>query len=357
MNQPKRAIITGITGQDGSYLAELLLKKGYKVYGIVRRSSTFNRWRLNNIYNSTYEHHPNLRLEYGDMNDSSSLIRIIKEIQPDEIYNLAAQSHVQISFETPEYTGDIDALGVLRIVEALRMLGLEKSTKLYQASTSELYGNALTESQDETTPFHPVSPYGVAKLYAYSIVDCYRQAYGLFAVNGILFNHESPRRGENFVSKKIVRALTRVKYGLDPTLKLGNLEARRDWGYAKEFVEAMWMMLQQQKPDDFVIATGEVHSVRDFVEETARCLDIDLQWTTNGTREVGIDKGTEKIIVEHDDSYQRPVDINILKGNITKAKEILGWEPKIKFRDLVRLMVDYEIKLIESNEQTTLIDQ
>lgn len=353
----KKALITGVNGQDGSYLAELLLEKGYEVHGVIRRASTFNRWRIHHLHKHLFDRNPRFNLEYGDLNDSSSIIRIMQKIRPDEIYNLGAQSHVQVSFETPEYTANIDGVGVLRMLEAIRILGLEKTSRFYQASTSELYGNIKEIPQNEETPFHPRSPYGVAKLYAYWIVKNYREAYSLFAVNGILFNHESPRRGENFVSKKIITGLVRIKHGIQDTLKLGNLEARRDWGYAKEYAEAMWLMLQQDKAEDFVIATGETHSVREFVEETAKVLDLPLVWKGSGRQEKGIDSSSGRVIVELDDHYLRPTEVDLLQGNPAKAKKILGWEPKITFKGLVKLMVEFEQESIKRNQHEVFVDK
>ena len=352
----KKALITGINGQDGSYLAEFLLGKGYQVWGTVRRSSTFNRGRLEGIYRNTFDHHANLNLEYSDMNDSSSLIRVMGAVRPDEIYNLAAQSHVQVSFDTPEYTANVDALGTLRMIEAMRILGLDKTARFYQASTSELFGKVNEVPQNEDTPFHPCSPYGVAKLYAYWITKNYREAYGLFGVNGILFNHESPRRGENFVSKKITQSLARIKLGLQDKFKLGNLEAKRDWGYAKEYVETMWLMLQQDKPDDFVVATGETHTVREFVEEACRNLDISLVWEGQGKEERGIDKKTGKVILEVDKHYFRPAEVDILRGDSSKARRVLGWQPKVTFKELVKLMVDFDLRKAKSERSEILID-
>jgi GDPmannose 4,6-dehydratase len=340
----KRALITGVNGQDGSYLAELLVQKGYDVLGVVRRASTFNRWRLDRIHRDHEEKHERFRLEYGDLNDSSSVLRILGQYKPDEIYNLGAQSHVQVSFETPEYTANVDGVGVLRLIEAMRILGLEKTSKLYQASTSELFGATPIVPQNEETPFYPRSPYGVAKLYAYWIIKNYREAYGMYAVNGILFNHESPRRGENFVSKKITQGLIRVKLGIQNVLQLGNLEARRDWGYAKEYVEAMWLMLQQPNPEDYVIATGESHSVREFVEEACRNLDIDLVWQGTGRDEKGIDRKTGKIYVEIDPHYMRPTEVDHLLGDARKANANLNWKPRTTFKELVRLMVEHDKK-------------
>lgn len=352
-----KALITGITGQDGSYLAELLLSKGYTVYGMVRRASSFNRWRIDHLRKNFVNIDQNLYLEYGDLSDTSSLARIIQKAQPDEIYNLGAQSHVKVSFEEPEYTGDSDALGSLRILEAIRILGIEKKCKFYQASTSEMFGNTTEAPQNEDTPFRPVSPYGVAKLYAYWITKSYRDAYGLFAVNGILFNHESPRRGASFVTKKVIKGLTHVKYGKMDKLVMGNLETKRDWGHAREYVEAMWLMLQQDKPDDFVIATGEAHTVRELVEETCLNLGINLEWQGTGRQEKGIDKSSGKIILELNDIYLRPNEVNNLRGDVAKAKRILGWEPKITFKELVRQMVKYEEERIQKFPSNILIDQ
>ncbi|MCR4278497.1 MAG: GDP-mannose 4,6-dehydratase [bacterium] len=342
----KCALITGVNGQDGSYLAEFLLKKGYHVVGLVRRASTFNRWRLDTIHHHFGERHERFRLEYGDLNDSSSVLRVLSHYKPDEIYNLAAQSHVQVSFETPEYTANVDALGTLRIVEAIRILGLENKTRLYQASTSELYGSTPFIPQNEETPFHPRSPYGVAKLYAYWIIKNYREAYNIFAVNGILFNHESPRRGENFVTKKITQGLVRVKLNMQSVLQLGNLEAKRDWGYAKEYVEAMWLMLQHPTPEDLVIATGSSHTVREFIEEACRNLNIDLVWKGTGIDEKGIDAKTGKIYIEIDPHYFRPSEVDHLQGDASKAEQLLGWKPKTTFKELVRLMTEHDLKLI-----------
>ena len=327
----KVALITGITGQDGSYLAELLLEKGYKVHGIVRRSSLINTDRIDSIYDK-------LSLHYGDLSDSTNLIRIIQETQPDEIYNLGAQSHVKVSFEMPEFTGQVDGLGTLRVLEAVRLLGLENKTRIYQASTSELYGLVQEIPQRETTPFYPRSPYGVAKLYGYWIVKNYRESYGLHASSGILFNHESPRRGETFVTRKITQGLSKISVGYQDVLKLGNLNAKRDWGHAKDFVEAMWLMLQQETPDDYVIATGEQYSVREFVEEAAPYFGMDIVWEGTGLDEVGIDRHSGKVIVQVDSKYFRPAEVETLLGDATKAKEKLGWEPKISFKQLVEDM-------------------
>ncbi|KKG14063.1 GDP-mannose 4,6-dehydratase [Methanosarcina sp. 2.H.T.1A.15] len=336
---PKVALITGITGQDGAYLAELLLEKGYIVHGIKRRSSSFNTARIDHLYKDPHERNVNFFMHYGDLTDSTNLIRIIQEVKPDEIYNLAAQSHVQVSFETPEYTANSDGLGTLRILEAIRILGLEKKTKFYQASTSELYGKVQEIPQKETTPFYPRSPYAAAKLYAYWITINYREAYGIFACNGILFNHESPVRGETFVTRKITMAAAKIKYGMQERLYLGNLDAKRDWGFAKDYVEAMWLMLQQETPDDYVIATGETHSVREFTELTFKELGIEVIWQGEGIEEVGIDASTGKIIVEIDPGYYRPTEVELLIGDPSKAREKLGWQPKVKMGELVKIMI------------------
>jgi GDPmannose 4,6-dehydratase len=328
------ALITGITGQDGSYLAELLLEKGYEVHGIVRRSSLINTHRIDHIYDK-------LILHYGDLTDSTNIIGVIKKVEPDEIYNLGAQSHVKVSFETPEYTGNTDGLGTLRILEAVRLLGMEDKVRIYQASTSELYGLVQEVPQRETTPFYPRSPYGVAKLYGYWIVKNYRESYGLHASSGILFNHESPRRGETFVTRKITRGLSRISVGEQDVLSLGNLDARRDWGHAKDFVEAMWLMLQQDKPDDYVIATGTQYSVRDFVEAAAPYFGMKIEWMGDGMNEVGYVWNTKKPVIKVDPKYFRPAEVETLLGDATKAKEKLGWEPKISFKELVEDMVLY----------------
>ncbi len=342
----KTALITGITGQDGAYLAELLLAKDYVVHGIKRRSSLLNTERIDHLYQDPHVGDRNFILHYGDMTDASSLIRIIQHTQPDEIYNLAAQSHVAVSFEEPEYSANTDALGALRVLEAMRILGLEKKTRYYQASTSELYGLARESPQTEATPFYPRSPYGVAKLYAHWITVNYREAYGMFACNGILFNHESPVRGETFVTRKITRALSRIKLGLQDCLYLGNLDARRDWGHARDFVVAQWLMLQQDEPDDYVIATGEHWSVRDFVNEAARELGIELRWEGHGTDEKGYDsRGT--CIVAVDPRYFRPTEVEALLGDATKARTKLGWTPRVKFRQLVQEMVREDFKSAE----------
>jgi len=330
----KVALITGITGQDGSYLAELLLEKGYEVHGIVRRSSLINTDRIDHIYND-------IKLHYGDLTDSTNLVRVIQQVQPDEIYNLGAQSHVKVSFEMPEYTGMVDGLGTLRILEAVRLLGMEKKTRIYQASTSELYGLVQEIPQKETTPFYPRSPYGVAKLYGYWIVKNYRESYGLHASSGILFNHESPRRGETFVTRKITRGLSRISTGEQSVLYLGNLNAKRDWGHAKDFVEAMWLMLQQEEPDDYVIATGEQYSVREFVEAAAPYFGMTIVWEGEGLDEVGIDKHTKRVVVKVSPKYFRPAEVETLLGDATKAKEKLGWIPKTSFKELVEDMCIY----------------
>ncbi|HEY4580198.1 MAG TPA: GDP-mannose 4,6-dehydratase [Candidatus Acidoferrales bacterium] len=345
----KTALITGITGQDGAYLAEFLLDKGYTVHGIKRRTSLFNTDRIDHLYQDPHEKGRRFVLHYGDMTDSSSLTRIVQQVQPDEIYNLAAQSHVAVSFEEPEYTADSDALGALRLLEAIRILGMEKKTRFYQASTSELYGKAVETPQKETTPFYPRSPYGVAKLYAYWITVNYREAYGMFACNGILFNHESPIRGETFVTRKITRAMARIKLGLQECLYLGNLNARRDWGHARDFVEAQWRMLQLPKPEDFVIATGEQHSVREFVEAVCMELGIKITWRGAGVNEKGND-GTGRCIVAVDPRYFRPTEVDALLGDASKARKKLGWTPKVKFQQLVAEMAQEDFKLAERDE-------
>jgi GDPmannose 4,6-dehydratase len=341
----KTALITGITGQDGAYLAEFLINKGYIVHGIKRRSSSINTARIDHLYQDPHEMPQKFILHYGDLTDATCLIRIIQEVQPDEIYNLAAQSHVAVSFEEPEYTANTDALGPLRILEAIRILKLEKKTKFYQASTSELYGLTKQNPQNEKTPFYPRSPYGVAKLYAYWITVNYREAYGIFACNGILFNHESPVRGETFVSRKITMALARIKLGLQKSLYLGNLNSMRDWGHAKDYVEAQWLMLQQIQPEDFVIATGEQYSVRDFVNLAAKNLDMKINWKGEGIDEVGLINDQE--IIKVDPRYFRPTEVENLLGDFSKAKNKLGWVPKITFEQLVQEMVDKDLKLIE----------
>ncbi|WP_017454313.1 GDP-mannose 4,6-dehydratase [Herbaspirillum rubrisubalbicans] len=345
----KVALITGVTGQDGSYLAELLLEKGYEVHGIKRRASSFNTSRIDHLYQDPHERNPRFILHYGDMTDSSSLIRIIQQVQPDEIYNLAAQSHVAVSFEEPEYTANSDALGALRVLEAIRILKLEKKTRFYQASTSELYGLVQEIPQKETTPFYPRSPYAVAKLYAYWITVNYRESYGMYACNGILFNHESPVRGETFVTRKITRALSRIKLGLQECLYLGNLDAKRDWGHAKDYVEMQWMMLQQETPEDFVIATGVQYSVREFVDAAAREIDLAITWKGEGVNEKGFDSNG-KCIVAVDPRYFRPAEVETLLGDATKAREKLGWTPKITFQELVSEMMREDLKSAQRDE-------
>lgn len=340
----KKALITGITGQDGAYLAELLLTKGYEVHGIRRRASLFNTDRIDHLYHDPHDKGYDLTLHHGDLTDSSSLIRVVQQIKPDEIYNLAAQSHVAVSFEEPEYTANSDALGALRLLEAIRIAGFEKKTRFYQASTSELYGLVQEIPQKETTPFYPRSPYAVAKLYAYWITVNYREAYGMYACNGILFNHESPVRGETFVTRKITRALARIKLGLQECLYLGNLNALRDWGHAKDYVEMQWLMLQQERPDDFVIATGEQHSVREFVEVAANEIDIKIQWEGSNENEVGYDAASGRRIVAVDPNYFRPAEVETLLGDPTKAKVKLGWTPSISFSDLVSEMMREDLK-------------
>ena len=332
----KTALITGITGQDGSYLAELLIEKGYMVHGIVRRSSLINTHRIDHIFD-----HPQMKLHYGDLTDAGNLIHVIQKCKPDEIYNLAAQSHVKVSFELPEYTGNVDGLGTLRILEAVRILEMEDKVRIYQASTSELYGLVQEVPQKETTPFYPRSPYGVAKLYAYWITKNYRESYGMYACTGILFNHESPRRGETFVTRKITRGLSKISCGLQDVLYLGNLNAKRDWGHAKDYAEAMWLMLQQDSPEDYVIATGQQYSVREFVEKSAQYFGMDIEWQGEGLDEIGIDKNTGRVVIKVDDKYFRPAEVESLLGDATKAKEQLGWEPKISFDELVEDMCIY----------------
>ena len=339
----KKALITGITGQDGAYLAEFLLEKRYEVHGIKRRSSLFNTNRIDHLYQDPHDKNQNFFLHHGDLTDSTSLIRIIKEVQPDEIYNLAAQSHVAVSFEEPEYTANSDALGALRILEAIRILGLEKKTKYYQASTSELYGKVQETPQNEKTPFYPRSPYAVAKLYAYWITVNYREAYNMYACNGILFNHESPIRGETFVTRKITRALTRIKLGLQSNLFLGNMEAKRDWGHARDYVEMQWLMLQQKEPEDFTISTGVQYTVRDFVNIVAKELDMKLEWNGSGVDEVAIDIETGKTIIKVDSRYFRPTEVFTLLGDSTKARDKLGWAPKITLHELIKEMVEYDL--------------
>ncbi|MCK4838276.1 MAG: GDP-mannose 4,6-dehydratase [Desulfobulbaceae bacterium] len=345
----KKALITGVTGQDGSYLAEFLLEKGYEVHGLKRRASSFNTERIDHLYQDPHQNKRDFILHYGDMTDSSSLVRIIQAIQPDEIYNLAAQSHVAVSFEEPEYTANSDALGTLRLLEAIKILGLEKKTRFYQASTSELFGKVQETPQKETTPFYPRSPYAVAKIYAYWITVNYREAYGIYACNGILFNHESPVRGETFVTRKITRALARIKLGLQDCLFLGNLDAKRDWGHAKDYVEMQWLMLQQDEPEDFVIASGEQYSVRDFVNAAANEIGLPVSWKGEGLDEQGFDaKGN--CIVKVDPRYFRPTEVETLLGDASKAKEKLGWTTKITFQELVAEMVRDDLKAAERDE-------
>lgn len=345
----KKALITGITGQDGAYLAEFLLKKGYEVHGIKRRTSLFNTDRIDHLYQDPHERNRLLFLHYGDLTDSSNLIRILQEVQPDEVYNLAAQSHVAVSFESPEYTADVDALGTLRLLEGIRLLGLERKTRFYQASTSELFGKVQEIPQSEKTPFYPRSPYAVAKLYAYWICVNYREAYGIYACNGILFNHESPIRGETFVTRKITRALSRIKLGLQDCLYMGNLDALRDWGHAKDYVEMQWLMLQQNEPDDYVIATGEQHSVRDFISIASEKLGLSIEWKGNGVNEKGIDKHSGNVVVAVDPRYFRPTEVETLLGNPTKAKQQLGWEPRISFDELVTEMIENDLELAKKD--------
>jgi len=341
----KRALITGITGQDGAYLAEFLLGKGYEVHGIKRRASSFNTDRIDHLYQDPHERGVHMHLHYGDLTDATNLIRIIQQVRPHEIYNLAAQSHVGVSFETPEYTANADALGTLRILEAMRILGLEKETRFYQASTSEMFGKAQEVPQRETTPFYPRSPYGVAKLYAHWITVNYREAYDMFACSGILFNHESPIRGETFVTRKITRALARIHEGLESCLYLGNLDSQRDWGHARDYVRAQWLILQQPQPEDFVIATGEQHSVRDFLARAAAELGIKVEWRGGGLEEQGVDSGTGRVLVRIDPRYFRPTEVDALLGDATKARTKLGWKPQISFASLVREMVAEDLEI------------
>lgn len=341
MTTMKKALITGITGQDGSYLAELLLEKGYEVHGLIRRASTFNTGRIDHLLKDQHTEGARLFLHYGDLSDSSNISRLLEKIQPEEIYHLGAQSHVRVSFDLPEYTGDVTGIGTLRILDAIREAGIK--TRFYQASSSEMYGLVQEVPQTETTPFYPRSPYGCAKVYAYWITVNYRESYGLFSCNGILFNHESPRRGETFVTRKITRGLSRIACGIEEKLYLGNLDAKRDWGYAKDYVEGMWLMLQQEKPDDYILATNETHTVREFIEEACRLLGFDLVWKGVGVNEKGIDRKSGKVIIEIDQKYFRPAEVDLLIGDNTKAKERLGWEPKTKFHELVKIMVDADL--------------
>jgi len=346
----KKALITGVTGQDGAYLAELLLSKGYEVHGIKRRASLFNTDRIDHLYEDPHEHGRKMILHYGDLTDATNLIRVLQQVQPDEVYNLAAQSHVQVSFETPEYTADVDGLGAMRLLEGIRLLGLQKKTRFYQASTSELYGQVRETPQTEKTPFYPRSPYACAKLYAYWITVNYREAYGIYACNGILFNHESPIRGETFVTRKITRALSRIHIGHQDCLYIGNLNALRDWGHARDYVKMQWLMLQQEIPDDFVIATGEQHSVREFIELAGMELGITIKWEGTGIDEKGINTDNGKTIVSIDPTYFRPTEVETLLGDPTKAKEKLGWEPEISFEALVREMVKADLEEAKRDE-------
>ena len=348
----KVALITGITGQDGAYLAEFLLSKGYEVHGIKRRSSSFNTSRLDNLYQDPHSKDVKFHLHYGDMTDATNLIGLMQKINPDEVYNLAAQSHVQVSFETPEYTANADGIGALRLLEAIRLLNMSKTVKFYQASTSELYGNSDIIPQDENTPFSPRSPYAAAKLYAYWITVNYRLAYNIFACNGILFNHESPIRGETFVTRKITRGVAAIKLGLQEKLYMGNLDAKRDWGHAKDYVEGMWLMLQQNQPDDYVLATGEAHTVRDFIENAFLEIGETIIWKGKGEEEIGLSKNTNKILIEVDKRYFRPTEVNYLLGDATKAKSILGWEASVKFSELVKEMVKEDLKLVDLEQKT-----
>ena len=346
----KVALITGVTGQDGAYLAELLLSKGYEVHGIKRRSSLFNTNRIDHLYTDLHEENVHFILHYGDMTDSTNIIKIIQEVQPDEIYNLAAQSHVKVSFETPEYTANSDAVGALRILEAIRILKLEKKTKFYQASTSELYGKVQEVPQTETTPFYPRSPYAVAKLYAFWITKNYREAYGMYACNGILFNHESPIRGETFVTRKITRGVARIKLGMQKKIYLGNIDAKRDWGHAKDYVEGMWLMLQQETPEDYVLATGETTSVRDFITMAFNEVGIKMKWEGKGVDEKGIDAETGDILIEIDPNYFRPTEVDLLIGDASKAFNNLGWKPKHNLQDLVKDMVQSDMNLFKRDK-------
>ncbi|KAL6623863.1 GDP-mannose 4,6-dehydratase [Neocallimastix sp. 'constans'] len=346
----KVALISGITGQDGSYLTELLISKGYKVHGIIRRSSSFNTARIEHIYNKE-EHsiNPKMILHYGDLTDSTCLVKIINQVQPDEIYNLGAQSHVKVSFEMAEYTSNVDGLGTLRLLDAIRTCRLEKKVRFYQASTSELYGKVQEIPQNEKTPFYPRSPYGVAKLYAYWIVVNYREAYNMFSCNGILFNHESPRRGQTFVTRKITRAVANIYLGYQDVVIIGNLDAKRDWGHARDYVEGMWLMLQQDKPDDYVLSTNETHTVREFVEKAFKVINVDIVWEGEGFNEVGKDKATGEIRVKVDERYFRPTEVDLLLGDSTKARKALNWKPKVTFEDLVVEMVNADIEMVKKN--------
>jgi GDPmannose 4,6-dehydratase len=342
----KRALITGVTGQDGAYLAELLLSKGYDVHGVKRRASSFNSARIDHLYQDPHDRNVRFHLHYGDMTDSSNLIRLVQEVQPDEIYNLAAQSHVQVSFETPEYTANADGIGTLRILEAIRILGMEKTSRFYQASTSELYGLVQEVPQRETTPFYPRSPYAVAKLYAYWMTVNYREAYGMHASNGILFNHESPLRGETFVTRKITRAAAAISLGLQDKLYLGNLDARRDWGHARDYVEGMWRILQQDEADDYVLATGETHTVRSFVDAAFKAVDIGIDWTGDGVAEKGLEAGTGRVLVEVDPRYFRPTEVDLLIGDPAKARQKLGWSATTTLAEMVVEMVESDLTVV-----------
>ena len=348
----KRALITGVTGQDGAYLSELLLAKGYRVWGVKRRASSLNTQRIDHLYQDRHEGDSKFLLEYGDMTDATNLIRLVKQIQPTEIYNLAAQSHVQVSFQTPEYTANADGIGTLRLLEAIRLLGMEKTCRFYQASTSELYGKVQAVPQNETTPFYPRSPYAAAKLYAYWITVNYREAYGLHASNGILFNHESPLRGETFVSRKITRAVAAIETGQQERLYLGNMDAKRDWGHARDYVEGMWLMLQQPQPDDYVLATGETHTVRSFVEKAFAYVGRKVVWQGKGIEEKGVDSANGKVLVEIDSRYFRPTEVDLLLGDASKAKARLGWAPKIAFDDLVNEMMASDLADAKANPKT-----
>lgn len=345
---PKTAMITGVTGQDGAYLSEFLMSKGYLVHGIKRRSSSFNTSRIDHLYQDPHDQDIRFRLHYGDVTDSTNLIRLVQDIQPDEIYNLAAQSHVMVSFETPEYTANADAVGALRLLEAIRILGREKSTRFYQASTSEVFGLARETPQTETTPFYPRSPYAAAKAYAHYVTVNYREAYNMHASNGILFNHESPRRGETFVTRKITRAVAAIALGRKETLYLGNLDARRDWGHARDYVQGMWLILQQETPDDYILATGESNSVRTFVEKAFACIDVNIKWQGTGTDEVGSDEETGDVFIRIDKKYFRPTEVESLVGDASKARSVLGWEPRTTFDQLVKEMVESDIAILNS---------
>lgn len=346
----KKALITGVTGQDGAYLSEFLLKKGYEVHGIKRRSSSFNTERVDHLYQDPHAANKNFVLHYGDLTDTSNLVRILQEVQPDEIYNLGAQSHVQVSFEVPEYTADTDGIGTLRLLEAIRILGMEKKVRFYQASTSELFGKVQEVPQKETTPFYPRSPYAAAKLYAYWIVVNYRESYGMHASNGILFNHESPIRGETFVTRKVTRAAARIKLGLQEKLYMGNIDSKRDWGFAGDYVELMWLMLQQETPDDYVMATGVTTTVRDFITMAFKEAGITLAWEGSGVNEKGIDTSSNKVVVEIDPRYFRPAEVELLIGDPTKAKNKMGWEPKIQLPELVKMMVENDINIAQKEQ-------